>query len=50
MESLKNMSDDLLIEAYMKAIDLNLDQDFCDLMENEIVNRELMVPHQKSQA
>lgn len=47
MESLKNLSDDLLIEAFMKAIDLELDKDFCDLMESEILNRDLMIPYQK---
>lgn len=48
MKSLENMSNFLLLEAFMKAKELKLESDFCDLMESEIINRELTVPFQKN--
>lgn len=48
MKSLKNVSNDLLIEAFMKAIELKLDQDFCDLIKKEINDRGLMIQYQKN--
>ncbi|MEN1967083.1 sporulation histidine kinase inhibitor Sda [Lentibacillus sp. N15] len=48
MESLKGMSNDLLVEAFIKAMELNLDQDFCTLIEQEITDRGLMIPYQNS--
>ena len=39
---MKNMPDELLIEAYFKAIDLNLNPDFINLLEFEIHRRSLL--------
>ena len=39
---LDNLSDDLLIEAYVKAKELNLDKDFRSLMMMEIQKRGIM--------
>ncbi|MBM7572391.1 sporulation histidine kinase inhibitor Sda [Aquibacillus albus] len=33
------LSDELLVEAFMKAVVLNTDQDFIHLLENEIKRR-----------
>lgn len=38
---MKNLSDDLLIESYYKAIELNLSIDFIKLIEKEIASRSL---------
>lgn len=38
---MKNMSDELLIEAYFQAIKLKLDPDFIYLLETEIRHRSL---------
>ena len=38
---MKNMSDELLIESYYKAITLKLDPQFISLLENEIECRAL---------
>ena len=35
------MSDEMLIETYVKAIELNLDPDFIQFIFNELVNREV---------
>ncbi len=40
---MKNMPDELLIESYYKAIDLNLDSRFIYLLEQEIQRRSLYV-------
>ncbi len=36
-----SLTDDLLIECYQKAIELNLNEDFIRLIEQEIYNRSL---------
>ncbi|WP_100406279.1 sporulation histidine kinase inhibitor Sda [Bacillus solitudinis] len=36
---LENISDDDLISAYQKAKEMNLDSDFIELLENELLNR-----------
>lgn len=38
---MKDLSDDLLIEAYKRAIALNLSDDFIELIHIEIVRRSL---------
>ncbi len=38
---MKNLSDELLIDAYIKAIQLNLSEDFIQLIEQEIRRRAL---------
>lgn len=38
---MKYLSNELLLESYEKAIELNLSQDFIDLIKDEINNREL---------
>lgn len=40
---MKNMPNHLLIESYFRAIELNLHQDFIDLLETEIRRRSLSV-------
>lgn len=40
---LNKLSNKLLIESYFKAIDLNLDHDFCALIEQEINRRGLLI-------
>jgi developmental checkpoint coupling sporulation initiation to replication initiation len=37
----KNLSDELLIESYYKAIELKLSQDFIELIKREIFRRSL---------
>lgn len=36
-----SLTDDLLIECYEKAVELNLNEDFIRLIEQEIYNRSL---------
>lgn len=36
-----SLTDDLLIECYQKAVELNLNEDFIRLIEQEIYNRSL---------
>ncbi|WP_100406694.1 sporulation histidine kinase inhibitor Sda [Bacillus solitudinis] len=36
---LENISDDDLLGAYQKAKEMNLDTDFIELLENELLNR-----------
>jgi developmental checkpoint coupling sporulation initiation to replication initiation len=38
---MRNLSDELLIESYFKALELNLSQDFIRLIETEINRRSL---------
>jgi developmental checkpoint coupling sporulation initiation to replication initiation len=38
---MNNISDELLIDSYYKAIDLDLHPDFIFLMESEIIRRSL---------
>lgn len=40
-EHMQNLSDELLIETYYKAVELNLNHDFIELIRLEIVNRSL---------
>ena len=40
-DKMKNLSDELLIDAYFKAIKLNLSKDFIQLIEREIQRRAL---------
>ncbi|SDH46585.1 developmental checkpoint coupling sporulation initiation to replication initiation [Alteribacillus persepolensis] len=39
---MKQLSDDLLIEAYEKALDLQLNDDFILLIEKEMTRRSLL--------
>lgn len=39
---MKNLSDELLIETYFKAIELNLSDDFLELLKKEIQRRSLL--------
>ncbi|MGO4887266.1 sporulation histidine kinase inhibitor Sda [Anaerobacillus sp. MEB173] len=39
---MKNLSDELLIETYFKAIELNLNKDFLELLKKELQRRSLM--------
>ncbi|MBM7838057.1 developmental checkpoint coupling sporulation initiation to replication initiation [Alkalihalobacillus xiaoxiensis] len=38
---MENLSDELLIETYQKAIELELNQDFVDLIYSELFKRSL---------
>ncbi|WP_070120741.1 sporulation histidine kinase inhibitor Sda [Bacillus marinisedimentorum] len=38
---MKNLSDDLLIESYLKAVELQLSRDFISLIKSEIDRRAL---------
>lgn len=38
-----HLSDELLLEAYYKAIQLNLNADFISLIKDEIVKRNLLI-------
>lgn len=38
---MKNLSDDLLIESYFKAVELKLSQEFIKLLQKEIEHRSL---------
>lgn len=38
---MKNLSNEILIETYFKAIELNLSQDFIELIRSEIAKRSL---------
>jgi developmental checkpoint coupling sporulation initiation to replication initiation len=38
---MRNLSDDLLIESYYKALELKLNQEFIELIVNEISRRSL---------
>ncbi|GHH97079.1 sporulation histidine kinase inhibitor Sda [Neobacillus kokaensis] len=38
---MRKLSDELLIESYYKAIELNLSEDFINLIESEIRRRSL---------
>ncbi|ALA51200.1 sporulation histidine kinase inhibitor Sda [Shouchella clausii] len=38
---MENLSDELLIETYHKAIELELNQDFIDLIHDELLRRSL---------
>lgn len=45
---MKNISNNLLIETYIKAKKIKLDQKFCNLIKNEITNRGLLIESQRS--
>jgi len=40
---MKSMSDEILIDSYLKARELNLNKDFLSLLEEEIERRNLTV-------
>lgn len=40
---LKELSDDVILDSYYKAIDLKLEEDFILILEEEIVERGLTV-------
>ncbi|KMK75919.1 sporulation histidine kinase inhibitor Sda [Alkalihalobacillus pseudalcaliphilus] len=39
---MQNLSDELLIETYHKAVELNLNHDFIELIKHELHNRALL--------
>lgn len=43
MGKTEKLSNTLLIESYYKAIESNLSQDFCELIESEINRRGLLI-------
>jgi len=45
-QALENLSDELLIESYRKATELQLSYEFIQLMEVEMVRRSLMEDEQ----
>jgi len=47
---MRRLSNEMLIDSYYRAIDLKLEQDFIDMLINEIKRRELPVPGIQSQA
>ena len=48
MLKVRKLSDELLIESYYKARELNLSPDFIDLIETEIKRRSLFQKMRKS--
>lgn len=40
-KEMRKLSDELLIESYFKATEMNLSEDFIELIENEIKRRSL---------
>jgi developmental checkpoint coupling sporulation initiation to replication initiation len=44
---MKSMSDDVLLDSYRKAVDLQLEAEFVELLLKEIRRRELAVPEKK---
>lgn len=42
---MENLSNDLIIEAYYKAIELKLDDDFQLMLKKEIMRRNLEIAH-----
>lgn len=45
---MKNMTDELLIETYNKALELDADTDFIQLLEQELKKRNLELEKEKS--
>ncbi|WP_240376531.1 sporulation histidine kinase inhibitor Sda [Bacillus piscicola] len=43
---MEHLSDELLLEAYEKALQLNLNQDFISLIEEELKKRSLTDHHE----
>lgn len=43
--SVENLSNDLIIEAYHKAIELKLDDDFQVMLKKELMRRNLEISH-----
>ncbi|WP_110943260.1 sporulation histidine kinase inhibitor Sda [Virgibacillus senegalensis] len=39
-----SLSDDILVDAYLKAIELDLEKDFIHLLENALACRGLCIP------
>ncbi|MDF2937313.1 MAG: Sporulation inhibitor [Paenibacillaceae bacterium] len=46
------LSNELLIESYLRALELQLDKDFIDMLRTEIQERKIVVPssHPKAKA
>ncbi|WP_078555584.1 sporulation histidine kinase inhibitor Sda [Bacillus alkalicellulosilyticus] len=42
---MEKIDDDLLIEAYIKAVELNLERDFISILEQELKRREIVITH-----
>ncbi|WP_143262143.1 sporulation histidine kinase inhibitor Sda [Sediminibacillus massiliensis] len=40
----ENLSDEKLLDAYIKALELNLEDDFIALLENAMVYRGMEIP------
>jgi len=40
----QHLSDELLLESYLKAKELNLSTDFISLIEEEIIRRQVNIP------
>lgn len=47
-ELMRMLSDELLLESYYKAIDLNLEENFIELLQREIENRGIIVKENNS--
>lgn len=47
---MKILSNEVLIDSYLRALDLKLDKEFIELLLNEIKRRKLHIPHDYSQA
>jgi len=41
---MKSISNEILVDSYMKAVDLQLDTEFLDLLLEEIRRRQLSLP------
>ncbi|MGJ9458951.1 sporulation histidine kinase inhibitor Sda [Oceanobacillus sp. CF4.6] len=39
---MENLSDDLLVQSYKKALGMNLNKDFLRILETELANRKLL--------
>lgn len=50
ISDMRRLSNEMLIDSYYRAIDLKLEQEFIDLLVNEIKRRDLPVPEIQSQA
>lgn len=48
MTSISKLSDELLVESYVKAIELNLSFDFIRLLQDELNRRSLTLKLKKS--
>lgn len=52
MESMRALSNEMLLDSYFRALDLQLEEDFIHLLLKEIKRRQLNIPehHPKAQA